>query len=102
EVVRYLDEFAPPTLAPEWDNVGLLLGDRSAEVRNLMTCLTVTPESATEAIAAEVQLIVSHHPILFRPLKRLTTGTAEGRMLLSLARPGGGVCRPPSALDDTR
>src|SRR5438874_929089 len=83
-IVRYLDEFAPLALAAEWDNVGLLLGDRSAEVRSIMTCLTVTPESASEAVRAEAQLIVTHHPILFRPLQRITSATAEGRVLLAL------------------
>lgn len=101
-VVRYLEEFAPPTLAAEWDNVGLLLGDHAVEVRKIMTCLTVTPESASEAVAAEAQLIVTHHPILFRPLKRLTTATPEGRMLLSLIQVGVAVYCPHTAFDNTR
>jgi dinuclear metal center YbgI/SA1388 family protein len=97
-----LEQFAPPALAAEWDNVGLLLGDRAAEVRAVMTCLTVTPETAAEAVEAGAQLVVTHHPILFRAVKRLTTATPEGRMLLSLVRGGVAVYSPHTAFDNTR
>src|SRR5439155_18050726 len=83
-IVDYLEQFAPSHLAAEWDNVGLLLGDRSGPAKRIMTCLTVTPEVAQEAVFSDVQLIVTHHPILFHPIQRLTTDTPEGRMLLSL------------------
>src|SRR5437660_3005178 len=100
-VIHYLDEFAPRELAAEWDNVGLLLGDRDTDVHNVMTCLTVTPESTAEAIAEQAQLIVTHHPILFRPVKRLTSATPEGRMVLALVRAGVAVYSPHTAFDNT-
>ncbi len=101
-VLDYLDPFAPANLAAEWDNVGLLLGEFSASVERVMTCLTVTPESAAEAIEARVNLIVTHHPILFRGIKRLTDATPDGRMLLSLVRAGVAVYSPHTAFDNTR
>ncbi len=101
EVVRFLDGFAPPGLAAEWDNVGLLLGERTKTVARVMTCLTVTPESADEAVAEKADLIVAHHPILFRGLKRLTGDTAEGEMLLELVRANVAVCSPHTAFDNT-
>ena len=73
---------------------------RTAEVARLMTCLTVTPDSAAEAVAEGAGLIVTHHPILFRAIKRLTDATAEGRMLLVLARAGVAVYSPHTAFDD--
>jgi dinuclear metal center YbgI/SA1388 family protein len=100
-IVEDLDRFAPPERAAEWDNVGLLLGERTAAVRRLMTCLTVTPESAREAVERDVQLIVTHHPILFRAVKRLTSDTTEGRMLLSLVRAGVAVYSPHTSFDNT-
>ena len=100
DVVNFLKQFAPPQLAASWDNVGLLLGDDSAPVERVLTCLTVTPESAAEAIDERAQLIVSHHPILFRATQRLTTATPEGRMLLSLARAGVAVYSPHTAFDN--
>lgn len=100
-VVDYLDHFAPLPLAAEWDNVGLLLGDRAASVERIMSCLTVTPGSAAEAIEAGAQLIVTHHPILFRGVKRLTTTTPEGRTLLALIKAGVAVHSPHTAFDNT-
>src|SRR6185437_15208611 len=101
-ILDYLEPFAPLELAANWDNVGLLLGERSAPVERIMTCLTVTPESAAEAIEARANLIVTHHPILFRGVKRLTDATPDGRMLLDLVRAGVAVYSPHTAFDNTR
>lgn len=100
DLVAYLQQLAPLELAAEWDNVGLLLGDTAAPVRRVMTCLTVTPASAAEAIREQAQLVVSHHPVLFRPVKQLTAATTEGRMLLELARGGVAVYSAHTAYDD--
>jgi dinuclear metal center YbgI/SA1388 family protein len=64
-----------------------------------MTCLTITPESAAEAVANRANLIVSHHPLPFRPLKRLTGETSEGRLLLDLIAAGIAVYSPHTAFD---
>ena len=97
-----LDAFAPPGLAADWDNVGLLLGDPATPVDRVLTCLTLTPEVAAEAVENGCQLLVTHHPILFRGAKRLTTATAEGRTVLTLARAGIAVYSPHTAFDNTR
>jgi dinuclear metal center YbgI/SA1388 family protein len=102
EIAAFLDEIAPPTLAADWDNVGLLLGQRSADVRRVLTCLTVTPASATEAVETGANLIVSHHPILFRAVKRLTDGTAAQRTVLHLAAANVAVCSPHTSWDNAR
>src|SRR4051812_33018016 len=97
DVVRVLEGLCPPELAAEWDNVGLLLGSGAAPAEKIVTCLTVTPESADEAVQEGAGLIVTHHPIFFRPTKRLTDGTPEGRMILALARAGVAVYSPHTA-----
>jgi dinuclear metal center YbgI/SA1388 family protein len=102
DITAYLEEFAPLALAAEWDNVGLLLGDPAGPVERIMTCLTVTPESAAEAVAGKVQLLITHHPILFRPIKRLTTQRPEEALVLGLARAGVAVYSPHTAFDNTR
>ncbi len=99
-ICSFLDRFAPRELAADWDNVGLLLGDPSSEVLRLLTCLTVTPEVVAEAIESGVQLIVTHHPILFRGAKRLTLNEPEGRLLWPLARAGIAVYSPHTAFDN--
>jgi dinuclear metal center YbgI/SA1388 family protein len=101
DICGFLEQLAPLDLAADWDNVGLLLGAESSPVRKVMTCLTVTPESAAEAIAAGAQLIVTHHPILFRGIKRLTAQAADGKMLLDLANADIAVYSPHSAFDNT-
>ncbi len=100
DLMQALQAIAPLELAADWDNVGLLLGDAHTPVRRVMTCLTVTPDSAAEAVAGGADLIVSHHPVLFRAVKRLTTATAEGRMLLALLRAGVAVYSPHTAFDN--
>jgi dinuclear metal center YbgI/SA1388 family protein len=97
----FLDRFAPPALAADWDNVGLLFGDGAAEVRRVLTCLTVTQAVVSEAVAEKADLIVTHHPILFHGAKRLSTTTAEGRLLWPLARAGVAVYSPHTAFDNT-
>src|ERR1700712_1703455 len=99
-ILDHLEKLAPTRFAADWDNVGLLLGERSGDVSRLMTCLTVTPATAQEAIDRKAELIVTHHPILFKGAKRLTGDTAEGRMLLALARAGVAVYSPHTALDN--
>ena len=102
EVVDFLEKVAPLRLAAEWDNVGLLLGDRAAEIRRLMTCLTVTPDVVAEAIEAGAGLIVTHHPILFRPIQRVTASTPEGRMVLDLIRGRVAVYSAHTAFDNSQ
>ena len=84
EFADYLNEFTSTSRAAEWDNVGLILGERSARVRRVITCLTVTPPVVEEAIAVGANLIVTHHPILFRPVQKITDQTADGRVVLAL------------------
>ncbi len=98
-VCEYLDRFAPPQLAEDWDNVGLLVGDPQRRVQRIMTCLTITPASADEAVRESADLIVTHHPLPFRPLKRLTTDSTPGRLLLRLVRAGVAVYSPHTAFD---
>ncbi|MFM9062160.1 MAG: Nif3-like dinuclear metal center hexameric protein, partial [Pirellula sp.] len=73
ELLATLDQIAPLTLAESWDNVGLLAGDPAMQVDRLLTCLTLTEGVLQEAIDRKVNLIVTHHPIPFKPLDRITT-----------------------------
>jgi dinuclear metal center YbgI/SA1388 family protein len=101
-IAAYLEEFAPRRLAAEWDNVGLLVGDARQSVERVMTCLTVTPESAAEAIAEKANFIVTHHPFPFHPLRQLTADVPHGRMLLDLIAARIAVYSPHTAFDSAR
>jgi dinuclear metal center YbgI/SA1388 family protein len=96
----YLERFAPTRTAADWDNVGLLVGDANAPADRTMTCLSVTPEVVAEAVDERVQLVVSHHPVLFRAAKKLTNQNGDGRLLLPLLRAGVAVHSPHTAFDN--
>lgn len=98
-IVELLESLAPTHLAEEWDNVGLLVGDAAHPVSRIMTCLTLTEDVAAEAVDEQADLVVTHHPLPFRPLKRLTTATSEGRVLWELMGAGISVYSPHTALD---
>ncbi len=99
DVTAFLDDYLPPALAESWDNVGLLVGDRRSEIAGVMTCLTLTPATAAEAVMRQADLVVSHHPLPFRPIQRLTTDTATGSILLDLAAARIAVYSPHTAFD---
>jgi dinuclear metal center YbgI/SA1388 family protein len=100
EVLHELDRIAPLRTAEDWDNVGLLLGDPNDRVSNVMTCLTVTDQVLAEAIEAGVNLLITHHPIPFKPLQRITSHTTTGRLLLTAARNRIAIYSPHTAWDN--
>ncbi|HQR07587.1 MAG TPA: Nif3-like dinuclear metal center hexameric protein [Gemmatales bacterium] len=100
DVIELLGKIAPLHLAETWDNVGLLMGDPPTNIRHLMTCLTITPEVVAEAVKEKAELIVTHHPLLFKPTQRITSENVEGRMLLKLAAAGISVYSPHTAYDN--
>ena len=99
QICEFLDGFAPTQLAEDWDNVGLLVGDADARVAKVMTCLTVTTETASEAIEQQADLIVTHHPLPFRSIKKLTTQQTATRMLWDLIRAGVAIYSPHTGFD---
>jgi dinuclear metal center YbgI/SA1388 family protein len=101
EVAVWLEQFAPSRLAEPWDNVGLLWGDPAATVERSITCLTVTPTTAAEAIRERAELIVSHHPVLLRETRRIRADLVETGHLWSLARAGVAIASPHTAFDNT-
>ena len=102
DVTAWLEQFAPSGIAERWDNVGLIWGDPDAPVERIMTCLTVTPTTANEAIDERAELIVSHHPILFREVKKIRADWPETGYLWKLAGAGIAVASPHTAFDNTR
>ncbi len=72
EVISYLEQWAPPILQESYDNSGLLVGNKQTEITNVLVSLDCTEDVVEEAIAKNCNLIVSHHPIVFKGLKRFT------------------------------
>ena len=98
-VTAELESLAPLRLAADWDSVGLLVGPRRGSIARVMTCLTLTPAVAAEAVHAGVDLVVTHHPLPFKPVGRITADTATGRVLLDLVAAGIAVWSGHTAWD---
>ena len=76
DVIGYAREIAPFELAEEWDNVGLLVGDKNGDVDRVLLALDITAEVVEEAREKGADMIISHHPVIFEPLKALEPDTA--------------------------
>ena len=75
KVVKVLENFAPSSLAGSWDNVGLLIEPRQSDkaIKKIMLTNDLTESVMDESLSANVDMIISYHPPIFRPLKRLTS-----------------------------
>ena len=76
----------PKELAMSWDNVGLLAGSSEKEVKNIVVCLDLSEKLIEKAISFKADLIVSHHPLIFSPIKNVTDKTSVGKRLVSLIK----------------
>lgn len=98
-VIAELERMAPLRLAADWDAVGLLVTPRRTVIDRVLTCLTLTPEVAAEAARERADLVVTHHPVPFRPMARITSDTGPGAALLELVHAGAGVWSGHTAWD---
>ena len=103
---RALDSIAPLKLAGGWDNVGVLLDPHvgthtkiSPADEVILLTIDLTEQVFTEAIELGCTVIITYHPLIFGGIKRLTSQTAQGRILLESARRGIGIYSPHTALD---
>ncbi len=84
DVIERIEKEFPQELAYEWDNVGLLVGDRNREVTNVVTCLDVTEDVIEFAKNAQAELIISHHPVIFSPINCINGDTKSGKLLMDV------------------
>ena len=99
QVTEALEYMAPLRLAAEWDSVGLLVGSHRPQIDRVMTCLSLTHDVAAEAVCDKADLVVTHHPLPFRPVPRITDDTSTGRVLLELIHAGIAVWSSHTAWD---
>ncbi len=82
-IIEYLESFAPISLQEDYDNAGLLVGSKQDECTGIITTLDVTEELVLEAVKKNCNLIVAHHPIIFRGLKKLNGSNYVERTVIS-------------------
>lgn len=102
DLVGLVHSLYPPALAEEWDNVGLQVGEPAAELRNVLVCLDPGERALQAAIAVGAEAIVAHHPLLFRPLRSLTSTDETGRVVIGAVRAGIAILCAHTNLDRGR
>ncbi len=88
DVIAYLDDRFHPEYQEDYDNAGFLVGDGSCEYKGALVALDLTPEVIAEAKRLGLNLIVTHHPVIFGGLKRVTDRSETGRMVMEMVRSG--------------
>ncbi len=88
DIVGIMEEIAPPVLAEKWDNVGLLVGCENASVKKILFALDAVDSVVDEAVASGADMIITHHPIIFKGLNTVTDKTSVGRRIIKLIKNG--------------
>ena len=102
QVTDYLETIAPRELQESYDNAGLIVGDPATEVTGVLTCLDSTEAVIAEAETRGCNLVVAHHPIVFRGLKSLTGRNYVERTVIEAIRRGIAVYAIHTNLDNVR
>ncbi len=99
QCVEIMRGIAPEQFTYEYDNVGLLVGSFDAQVKTILCCLDVTDSVLDEATDKGVDLIISHHPMLFTPIKRVTDSDVVGRKIIKAIKNGINIYAAHTNLD---
>lgn len=100
-VLNAVFKFAPKNFAEDWDNVGLLVGDRNVAVTKIFVCLDVLDANISQAIELGAQLIVAHHPLIFRKIDNVRTDRPLGNQIARLIKNDISVIAAHTNLDKT-
>jgi len=99
EIIAVLERLAPPHLAEEWDNSGLMVGKKNAEVRKILLALDATDVVLKEAVEIGANLVITHHPMVFAPLKSVNDDDWVGKKLIYAIENGVSVYAAHTNLD---
>ncbi|MHB0975924.1 MAG: Nif3-like dinuclear metal center hexameric protein [Candidatus Aquicultorales bacterium] len=86
DIIKAIETVAPPRFAYGDDPTGFQVGDQTARVDRVLFCLEITESVVAEAVEGGVEMIVAHHPLIFRPIKRLAAGDPLAKLLISLIK----------------
>jgi dinuclear metal center YbgI/SA1388 family protein len=99
QIIELFESWSPASLADDWDNVGLLVGDENQPVKKILVALDATEAVINEAIHGGFDFIITHHPLIYNPVKRVTSADFVGRKILKLAKNGIGLFCAHTNLD---
>jgi dinuclear metal center YbgI/SA1388 family protein len=86
DIIQNFEKIVPKNIQWEKDNCGLQIGDTSQDIQKILLCLEVTEQIIQEALDQQVNLIFTHHPLIFNPIKQITTNGIEGKLLTSIIK----------------
>ncbi len=99
EVINVIEEFAPLGLQETYDNAGLLVGEREQDINGVLLCLDVTEDVLDEAKEKGAGLVISHHPVIYRGIKKLTGANLAERVVLKAVRENIGLYAAHTNID---
>ena len=86
EIIDVIEKLAPKELAESWDNIGLQIGNLDDEVKRILVTLDVTEKVVDEAVEKNINMIISHHPLIFKGLSNITMDGSKGKIIKSLIK----------------
>ena len=86
DIMNALEELSPISYAEEWDNVGLIVGRKDKEVRKVYIAVDATDEVIESALKVQADMLITHHPLIFRPIKKVNSDDFITRRVLRMAR----------------
>ena len=86
EIINRLEEKFPKNLAEDWDNVGLLVGDNKQDIRKIQVSIDATERVIDHAIVNDVNMIITHHPFIFKGIKNINFSNPMGRKIRKLIK----------------
>lgn len=88
ELIRIIEEIAPSELMESWDNTGMQISVENEEVKRILVCLDICEDTVNEAIDKECDFVVSHHPLIFSPMKSIKWDNSKGKLAIKLISQG--------------
>src|SRR5699024_4481950 len=85
-ISTFLHQWAPPGTKLDYDNVGLLVGDPNQRISRVLVCLDITLDVVEEAVEEDCQLIVAHHPLIFKSIDRINPTNEQGKIIFKLIK----------------
>ena len=86
EIINILEKKFPRSNAEEWDNVGLLIGDYDKEIKKIQFSIDATVEAIENAISKNVDMIITHHPVIFKAIKNINEQEILGKKIRALIK----------------
>lgn len=100
QIITAIEEAAPRNLQETWDNSGLLVGSSERECSGAMLCLDVTPDVIRQARDKQCNLVIAHHPVIFKGIKFLNESTAQGRAIIEAIKGDVAIYCAHTSLDN--